>query len=255
MAEDIRQQRQYLPDTLGLLQVPKGRLTDEGRVQLGFGHRRLAAFSYLAQHYGSEWQRMPVQIEELTDEAMADMAWSENAVRADISAIEKAWALQRTMDIFHYSMVELAQRRGMPKSTLSNLLRLLQLPDLVQQMVLRRELQERHARTLLPLIQTVKNEAEAIRLATIVAEARLSVSQLEEQVAEAINRLTVEIEVALAQFRAWGNLLPNDCSPTCPQCPHFGRWKHQLRCSRPELYQQKYQAWWMKTNQAEETEA
>ncbi|MBE7467688.1 MAG: ParB/RepB/Spo0J family partition protein [Anaerolineales bacterium] len=254
LAEDIRQQCQYLPDTLGLLQVPKGRLTDEGRVQLGFGHRRLAAFSYLVQHYGSEWQRMPVQIEALTDEAMADMAWSENEVRADISAIEKAWALQRAMAKFNYSMVELAQRRGMPKSTLSNLLRLLQLPDLVQQMVLRRELQERHARTLLPLIQTAQNEAEAIRLATVVTETRLSVLQLEEKVAEVIHQLTVEIEMALAQFSAWDDLLPNGCSPTCPQCLHFGRWKHQLRCSRPELYQQKYQAWWIKTNQTEATE-
>ncbi|NJN99062.1 MAG: hypothetical protein HC875_35700 [Anaerolineales bacterium] len=55
LAEDIRRQREFLPDTLGLLQSPKGRMSKGGRVQLVFGHRWLAAFCYLAQRYGDEW--------------------------------------------------------------------------------------------------------------------------------------------------------------------------------------------------------
>lgn len=254
LAEDIRQQRQLLPGSLGLLQIPLGCLTDTGRVQLAFGHRRLAAFGYLAQHYGTQWQRMPVEIENLTDEAMADFSWSENEARSDITAIEKAWALQRAMDFFNYSDSELARRRQMHKSTLSNLLRLLQLPVEVQEMVQRREILETHARVLLPLIQVAKNEAEAIKLARVAAEDKLQVTELAEVVAAVINQSTVKIETPIIEFQGWGDLLPTDCATICTKCENYSRRKLQSRCSRPELHQKKYQIWLAKRDQPLENE-
>lgn len=255
LAEDIRRQREFLPDTLGLLQVPKGRITKDGRIQLVFGHRRLAAFCYLAQCYGGEWLQMPIQIEELDDETMADMAWSENQVRSDISAIERAWALQQVRDQFGYSNLELAQRRGLDPGTLCNLLRLLQLPDEVQAMILRRELSERHGRALVSLLQITKNETVVSELATVAVENKLSAAQLDEKVSDTILRLTVEIEPHVTEFEEWENAMPAGCATLCSRCEFSTARKRRLYCAQPELYQQKYRIWRTKMGQAEENDA
>ena len=148
----------------GLLQSPVGRLVD-GRVQLAFGHRRLRAYRHIrTQIDAMGWSAMSVNVQTLTDEQMALAAWSENAQRKDITAIEEAQAIKRMMDGFGWSQSDMASKLGVDRSTVANKLRLLRLPEEVQARIAGRELSERQAVALLPLYELPKsalNNADA----------------------------------------------------------------------------------------------
>ncbi|GIK40378.1 MAG: hypothetical protein BroJett011_42110 [Chloroflexota bacterium] len=248
LAEDIRAHRDKLPEERrGLLQVPLARRLEDGRVQLAFGHRRRAAFDYLSEHYAGaeDWTTMPMEIIPLSDDDLAYLAWSENEHREDLTAIEKAVAFRRAMDQFGYTQTELADRWKISKSAASNLLRLLQLPDEVQQLILNRQLDEKNARTLLPLVQVAQAPAEAIRLARIAVDQGQSALQIDTNVGVLMNRLTTAAETIIIDYGNWGDLLPPGCVAKCKNCPYFGLWKHEARCARPDLYEQKYLAWQM----------
>ena len=123
------------PETLGMLQVPRGRRADDGRVQLAYGHRRLAAFRLLAGGGHSQYGRFPLELATLSDAEMAVIAWSENAVREDVSPMEEARFLRRIIDEFGWTGGQAAARLGMSVGTLSNTLRLVNLPAEIQEMV------------------------------------------------------------------------------------------------------------------------
>ena len=123
----------------GLLQPPVGRQVD-GRVQLAFGHRRLRAYRHIrTQIDAMGWSAMPVNVQTLTDEQMALAAWSENAQRKDITAIEEAQAIKRMMDVFGWSQGDMGSKLGVDRSTVANKLRLLRLPEEVQTRIAGRE--------------------------------------------------------------------------------------------------------------------
>ena len=116
---------------IGLLQAPTGRRTPEGRVQLAFGHRRVAAVSLL--HDQGDWGPcidMDVN-DELTDEDMAVMALAENVARRQLTQIEVVRAHRRAIDETGLSIQGLADKLGVSRSALSNNLRVLELPDFV----------------------------------------------------------------------------------------------------------------------------
>jgi len=140
-------------NTNGLLQVPIGRLISvdgEERVQLAFGHNRLRAYIWL-QNNEIGWSRMPVDVRELTNEQMADFAWSENEKRRDHTAIERAMAIQKRINDFGWSNRVCAEHLGINHSTLSNILRLLKLPENIQDEILQGKLSERQAEAMLPI--------------------------------------------------------------------------------------------------------
>lgn len=143
--------------TNGLLQTPLGRKVGE-RVQLAFGHNRLAAYKLLASDDSQQDEKegydvMPVDLRELTDAEMAQAAWSENEKRRDVSAIEKALAVQKRIEDFGWSQADAANNLGVDRSTVSNLLRLLKLPDDLRANIGRGEISERQAMALLPLFE------------------------------------------------------------------------------------------------------
>jgi ParB/RepB/Spo0J family partition protein len=143
--------------TYGLLQVPSGRrmhTVDGPVVELAFGHSRLAAYEFLhnATDRGAEFATFPVNIVELNDRQMADAAAQENVSRKNLSAIEIARAIQRYIADFGATQLEAGKVYGYgAQSSVSNLLRLLQLPEPVQARVAAGELPERHARELVAL--------------------------------------------------------------------------------------------------------
>jgi len=174
LAADIRARRESRPDTLGLLQVPAGRVVDaQGRpvtpalpaegditpalkdasafVQLAYGHNRLAAFRLLAEE-DPAYRLMPVEIVAFTDEEMATAAWSENAARKDLTPIEEAEAIRRMMDSFGWTQAQVAERLGLSRSAVANKLRLLRLPKKARQSVLEGHMSERQALALLPAL-------------------------------------------------------------------------------------------------------
>lgn len=177
LAADIQQN--------GLLQPPVARRAADGTVQIAFGHRRLRA----ARLAGMD--SFPVHLRDLTDQQMAEYAWSENDKREDTTAIEKARHIQRAIADFEWTQAQAAERFGIARSTVANLLRLLSLPENVQSLVEERKLDQRHARALL----TLADEPEALAaVAAAAVEQGQSARDLEETVADKRQAIDAERE-------------------------------------------------------------
>ena len=106
------------------------------------GERRLKA----ARALGLE--KVPVIIRNVSDDEAFVLALVENIQREELTAIEEAQAFRRLIDDFHFSQEEIAASVGKDRSTISNTLRLLRLPEDIQQSVLDGELSKGHARAL-----------------------------------------------------------------------------------------------------------
>jgi len=138
------------------------------RVQLAAGHRRLRAFQHLhTTGSNGEYATFPVDIQILNDQAMADIAWEENARRKNLSPIEEAQALQQALDRFGWTQTELGQRWGLSQSAVANKLRLLKLPTDAQRAIRSGQISERHGRALL------KAAGKSLRIYARAAEAIL----------------------------------------------------------------------------------
>ncbi len=114
---------------MGLLQAPLGRPVG-GRVQLAFGHRRVAALKLLHQRGDGEGH-VDMDVTLISDEDMAVMGLTENERRKDLSQIETLRAYRKALDETELTPTALAQQLGIPLSTLSNNLRVLTLPDFI----------------------------------------------------------------------------------------------------------------------------
>jgi ParB family chromosome partitioning protein len=117
-------------------------------------------------------------VKEADDRALLTLALIENLQRDDLSPLDAATGYQRLMAEFALPQQEVARLVGKDRSTVSNTLRLLRLPDEVQAHLRRRELSEGHARALL----AHTDPKEMIRLARECVVAEWSVRDLEARV-------------------------------------------------------------------------
>ncbi len=159
----------------GILQPIAVRPPKEGgrMYELIMGERRLRA----ARRAGLE--SVPAIVREIDDAQMLELALIENVQREDLHAIEKAVALKRMCDELGMTQQQSAQKIGLRRSTVTNLLRLLELPEEVQEMVSRGTLSAGHARTLLSLGDSEK----ILALARKIISEGLSVRAVEKLVA------------------------------------------------------------------------
>jgi ParB family chromosome partitioning protein len=116
-----------------------------------------------------------VVVRDVSTKEAFELALIENVQREDLDAIEFAEALQRLVDEHGYTQESLAQRLGKDRSTITNALRLLKLPDAVRAKVIEGELSEGHARALLG----APDDATLAALAERVLKGRLNVRQTE----------------------------------------------------------------------------
>jgi ParB family chromosome partitioning protein len=123
---------------------------------------------------------VPVLVKDVPDEAAAAMALIENIQREDLNPIEEAHGIQRLVSEFKLTHEQAAQAVGRSRSAASNLLRLLNLSEPVQQMLMDGDIDMGHARALLPL-----DGAQQILCAGEVVAKRLSVREAEKLVAKA----------------------------------------------------------------------
>ena len=120
---------------------------------------------------------VPVALRDVPDESALAIALIENIQREDLNALEEAQGLKRLVDEFGLSHEKAAQAVGRSRSAASNLLRLLQLPKQVQDMLHAGELDMGHARALLPLdaarqlqaAQEIKSKGLSVRAAETLA--------------------------------------------------------------------------------------
>ena len=180
----------------GLLQLPVGRLyrvEDHGlvmvdqvdelhnfgllkagiKVQLAFGHSRLAAFKYARVHglagtNGSrpgQWDQIQVVLRDLDDEDMFRLSVTENMARNDLNPIEVARSMERYRTEFGKTSEQIGELFGnMSDSAVRNKIRLLKLPEAVQLVLKKGELSEGSARALIPLYEVdeqIRNAAES----------------------------------------------------------------------------------------------
>jgi ParB family chromosome partitioning protein len=162
----------------GILQPLVVRRAGEG-YELIAGERRLRA----AQ--AADWRQVPVQIRDVDDRQMAELAIVENVQRKDLNAIEKAESFQRYIDQYQCTQEELAARVQVDRSTVANLIRLLELPADVKRMVQQGDISQGHARALLPL----GDEQEQIEFARRIKRDGLSVRATEQGVQDRIQSL------------------------------------------------------------------
>ena len=123
---------------------------------------------------------VPVLVREVPDEAAAVMALIENIQREDLNPLEEAQGLKRLTDEFGLTHEQAAQAVGRSRSAASNLLRLLQLAEPVQNLLLAGDLDMGHARALLGL----EGAAQVAAAQEVIAK-RLSVREAEKLVARA----------------------------------------------------------------------
>jgi ParB family transcriptional regulator, chromosome partitioning protein len=156
----------------GLLQPVIVRPRDGG-YQLIAGERRWRA----AERLG--WSRIPAVVKDVDDRTLLTLALIENLQRDDLSPIDEASGYRRLGEEFHLGQSEIARAVGRERSTVANLLRLLQLPADVQAMVHEKRLSAGHARALLGLTDADRQSA----LAAEAIEQGWSVREIEAAVA------------------------------------------------------------------------
>jgi ParB family chromosome partitioning protein len=142
-----------------------------GKYEIIAGERRFRA----ARLAGLD--SVPVLVREVPDEAAAAMALIENIQREDLNPLEEAQGLQRLTRDFGLTHEQAAQAVGRSRSAASNLLRLLNLAEPVQTMLMAGDLDMGHARALLAL-----ERAAQITAANQIAQRKLSVREAESLV-------------------------------------------------------------------------
>jgi ParB family chromosome partitioning protein len=142
------------------------------RYQLVAGERRWRA----AQRAGL--QRVPAVVRDIPDDKLLELALIENIQRQELNAIEEAHAYKRLIETLGLTQETVAQRVGRDRSFVTNYLRLLRLPEDIQQMVEEDKLTMGHARALLGI-----DDAEAQRrVAQNIIEQTLSVRETERAI-------------------------------------------------------------------------
>lgn len=178
LAESIWALREELPATLGLQQPPVARvvvfgadgdtlpvdrtrysdpgalrrlaLSDKHGVELHFGHRRLRAWKLLRDR-DPAYAEFPVLLAYADDLGMWKHVVAENAQRKDINAIEEAETLRLAISRFGLTLEQAGEPFGYSKSTISNKMRLLNLPENLRLELQAGRMTERHGRALLRL--------------------------------------------------------------------------------------------------------
>jgi len=160
--------------THGLIQPITVRYIGEKRFELISGERRLRATKLAGM------PEIPAYIREADDEQSMAFALIENIQREDLNPLEIAMAYKRLVDEFEYTQAEVANRVGKNRTTVTNMMRLLNLPDFIQTALISNEITIGHARALITIEDI---NAQASLLSKIIKEG-WTVRQVEDAVRE-----------------------------------------------------------------------
>ena len=157
----------------GLLQPITVRPTSVG-YELISGERRLRAAT------GLGWTEIPAIVRDVDDRTLLTLALVENLQRADLNAVEEARGYRRLSEDFGFTHAQIAEAMGKDRTSITSLLRILQLPAQILAIVERGQLSAGHARALVAL----DDERRALALANEAVARQLSVRELERRVRE-----------------------------------------------------------------------
>jgi ParB family chromosome partitioning protein len=146
------------------------------RWQLISGERRLRAAVMAG------WKQIPARVRQADDRLVAELAIVENLQRKDLNAIEKALSFRRYLEQHRCTQEDLGRRLKIDRSTIANLMRLLELPEAVQKLVQEGRISAGHARALLPLgdnhlqvelSKTIEKEGMSVREAERIVQEKV----------------------------------------------------------------------------------
>jgi ParB family chromosome partitioning protein len=157
----------------GVMQPIVVRPIGGGRFEIIAGERRWRA----SQQAGLD--RIPAMVREVPDEAAIAMALIENIQREDLNPIEEAVALQRLQQEFELTQQQVADAVGKSRATITNLLRLIALPEEIKTLLSHGDLEMGHARALLglPLEQQVEGARHVVARGLTVRQTEALVRQ------------------------------------------------------------------------------
>lgn len=158
--------------THGMIQPIVVRKNEDETYEIIAGERRWRAVQSLG------WETISAIIRNMNDTETASVALIENLQREELTVIEEATAYAQLLELHALTQEALAQRLGKSQSTIANKLRLLKLPNDVQQALLDKLITERHARALIVL----KDETLQIEMLKNIEENHLNVKQTEDQI-------------------------------------------------------------------------
>lgn len=141
----------------GVIQPLIVRKVADGRFEIVAGERRWRAAQRAQLH------ELPVVVREFTDVEVLEVAIIENIQRADLNPVEEAAGYRQLMDRFGHTQEKMAEALGKSRSHIANLLRLLNLPEAVLEMVRQGSLSAGHARALIPAEDPLKLAQQIIK--------------------------------------------------------------------------------------------
>ncbi|MGX2961976.1 nucleoid occlusion protein [Peribacillus sp. JNUCC 23] len=165
--------------THGIIQPIVVREYEQGKFEIIAGERRFRAMQKLG------WETAPAIVKDFNDTETASVALIENLQREELTPIEEALAYGKLLELHQLTQEALAQRLGIGQSTVANKLRLLKLPQEVQEAILQKQITERHARSLIPL----KDSEKQVKLLAEIIEKNWNVKQTEERVVKLLSSL------------------------------------------------------------------
>ena len=155
---------------IGLIQPITLRKIDDEKYQIIAGERRFRA----AQMAGLN--SIPSYVRKAKDDGMLEMALVENIQREDLDAIEIALSYQRLIDELEFTQEELSSRVGKKRSTVTNYLRLLRLPAIIQKGLIEKDISMGHARAII----NIEDPETKIMIFNQIVKYGFSVRKVEE---------------------------------------------------------------------------
>ncbi len=155
------------------------------------GERRLKAARIL------KLENIPVVVKNVDDQEALVLALVENIQREELNPIEEAKAFRRLINDFNFTQDSVAQSVGKDRSTISNLLRLLKLPEEVQKSLFDGVLSVGHARALL----SIENKEEQKKIFSYIVKERLSVREVENLVKQSSSADKLTTKTSTKSFK------------------------------------------------------
>jgi len=167
---------------LGIIQPITVRKIGENRYQLISGERRLRAAKL------ANLNEIPAFVKDADDDTLLELALVENIQRQDLNAIEIANSYQKLLEEFNLTQEELSSRVGKNRATISNYLRILNLPPAIQAAIRYEKITMGHARAL----ASIDDDEALMNIFKKTIDEGLSVRKVEELVANLKNKSTAK---------------------------------------------------------------
>ncbi len=178
--------------TNGIVQPIVARKTSTGKFEIIAGERRWRAAQLAGLH------EVPVILKELQNQSALEIAIIENIQREDLNPVEEGRAYQRLAEEFALTQQQIADKVGKDRATVANLMRILQLPPSIRELISQNLLSLGHAKVLLGL----KDMTKAQQLAEKIISEAVSVRSAEKLVAQANIDKPKETQTAEVDLKA-----------------------------------------------------